>query len=100
MRFAMFECLVGIQSGVDATEYYPGAPLPRHATYRVAAQCVTGVNSDSDYVALLHARRIPTLQSFVAEKRISKTCGGRRRQYVKPTRSDDRGSERSVAGID
>src|SRR5437667_7527047 len=62
MRAAEFQGFVGVEGGVDPSENYKGAALPRHSPQGVSAEGVAGVDADPHHIAGLDPRRVQALQ--------------------------------------
>jgi hypothetical protein len=99
MRRPEIERLLGEEGRVDASVNNPSPARLSHATYFIAAQSVSRVDTDSDYIAGLNLRWIEVFQRFIANLRISVALRSRRGQHEKPAWGDDGCTDGVVAGI-
>ena len=71
MSGAKFQGFFRIKGGVDAAVNDNGAAFPAIAADFHAAQCVSGMDADPDYVAGLNGIEVQMLQSFVGDDGIA-----------------------------
>ena len=99
VTLADFERFLRKERRMNATVDDPGSAFSRHAADGVSAQCVAGVDADSDDVAGMDALRNNLFQGLIDEDgvtRDSRCCGG---EDEEPSGSDDGRAKRIVAGI-
>jgi hypothetical protein len=89
----------GIEGCVDASENDVGAALASHLSNLVPAKGIGGVDANSDDISGMNVGWFDGLKSFVNQNGIPKAGGGCSGQNIEPSRSNDRGAERNIAGI-
>ncbi len=99
MRAAVLVDFVRKQRGVNAAEDDPGAARAREPSNLVSPKRVPRVDPDADDVALRDFVQIDGIQRFVDEMGVAPLRAGRRREDVKPARSDDGHPERQIARV-
>ena len=100
MGGSAFKRLFRIECRMNPSKDNQRSALSRQAAHRVSAQCVAGVNTDTDDVAGLDCSRIQGFYSFIANNRIAELRRSGSGQDKKPSRRNDRRTESSIAGVD
>jgi hypothetical protein len=85
---------------MNSTENHKCPLLARQPADFIAAQCIAGVNSNSNNVAGSNACDIQLFQRFINDYRIAEAGRCRRSEHVEPARRDDANAEGFVARID
>src|SRR6266496_2101354 len=85
---------------MNSTENHECPLLASQPADFIAAQCVAGVNSNSNNVAGPNACDIQLLQGFINDYRIAEAGGCRSGEHIEPPRRDDSDAERFVTRID
>ncbi len=99
VRAADLERLVRVQRGVyPAEDDRRSGPAGCHPDL-VAAQRVSGVDSDPDDIALLEGSGIDLRQRLIDDDRVAELGRGRGGDHVEPPRCDDPDAERDVTRI-
>ena len=96
---AEVEALFGEERGVDAAVDDPGSALAGHASDRVAAEGVAGVDADTDDVAGSDAFRDDLLEGFVDQDGVASDGGGGRGEDKKPAGGDHSRTKRIIAWV-
>jgi hypothetical protein len=84
---------------VNSSKYHESSALAREPAYRVSAEGVAGMDTDSHDIARIDRCRIQGLYCFVAQNRITELLGSGGGKDEKPSWGDDGCAKRCVAGI-
>ena len=100
VRASEFVRLVRKQGCMNSTVDHECPSLASQPADFIAAQCVAGVNSNSNNVAGRNGCDIQLLQCFINDYGIAEAGGGRSGEHIEPPRRDDADAEGFVARID
>src|SRR6266496_1508988 len=85
---------------MNSTENHECPLLASQPADFIAAQCVAGVNPNSNNVAGCNACDIQLLQGLINDYRIAEARGCRSGEHIEPSRRDDADAEGFVTRID
>ncbi len=100
MGRAVFPCLVGIESGMNAPEDDRRAALAGDTSELISPQGVGGVNANPHDITRRDTVRVKRFERLIDDHRRPIVRWRRCGQHVQPTRCDDGGPERYVRRID
>lgn len=91
--------LLWIKCCVHSTEHHNCTLLSSQSANLIAAQCIAGVDSNSNHVPGRNAFHIQRFQCFVDDHRIAKAGGSSTGEHIEPARRDDANAEGLVTRI-
>src|SRR5437867_3372149 len=99
MRAPKVECFFGKERGVNTSEDDIRPALARHSSDLIATERISRMDADADGISPSYSGRIHTVQCLIYNHGISERPRGSCGEHIKPTRGNDRPTERDVARI-